>query len=163
MAVVVLVLAIVAYGYAMAAYPEYRTPGLLLGGLVALGLGIYFWRTEPETARTAIRIAPEELVLDRIALERTARGATLAGRVENTSERFRLREMTIALRLHDCPEAATGLAGCPVIGEASAIARPDTPPGQIRGFSAHYVFSNLPAVTGVLRFEWEIVATRATD
>jgi hypothetical protein len=162
MPVVVIVLVLVAYGYVLAAYPEYRRAGLVLGALVALGLGVYFWRTDPEATRTQIRIAPDELALDEIALERTARGATLSGRVRNGSADFRLREMTIVLRLHDCPEEATPLAECPVIGEATAIARPDTPPGQIRGFSAHYVFANLPPVTGVLRYEWVIAGTRAT-
>ena len=162
MPVAVIVLALVAYGYALAAFPEYRRAGLVLGALVALGLGLYFWRTEPEATRTQIRSAPEELALDEIALDRTARGATLTGRVRNGSPEFRLREMTIVLRLHDCPEEATPLPDCPVIGEATAIARPDTTPGRIRGFSAHYVFANLPPVTGVLRYEWAITGTRAT-
>lgn len=163
MPIVVLVLALMAYGYALAAFPEYRIPGLALGALAVLGLSLYFWRTEPEGERADERIAAEELALDRIELDPSARGATLAGRVHNRSESYRLREMTIALRLHDCPEEETALADCPVIGESRAIARPDTPPGQIRGFTAHYVFNNLPPVTGTLRYEWEIEGTRATE
>jgi hypothetical protein len=163
MPIAILVLALVAYGYALAAYPEYRMPGLVLGAAMAIGLGFYFWRTDPESARTAIRIAPEELTLDQLALDRVARGATLNGRVLNGSERFRLREMTLALRLHDCPEADMSLDRCPVIGESRAIARPDVPAGQIRGFTAHFAFANLPAVTGALRYEWTVETTRATE
>ena len=162
MPIAVLILVLIAYGYVLAAYPEYRLPGLALGAVAVVLLAGYFWRTEPEGARTASRIPPDELVLDQLALEQTPRGATFSGRVRNTSERFRLREMTIALRLHDCPAPETPLPECPVIGEATAIARPDAPPGQIRAFSTHYVFSNLPAVTGLLRWEWVIEETRAT-
>jgi hypothetical protein len=163
MPIAVLILVLLAYGYAMLAYPEYRTWGLGLGGLAVAGLGVYFWLNDPEAARTAIRIDPDELVLDALALERTARGATLTGRVRNTSERFRLREMTIELRLHDCPDETIALEECPVVGEANALARPDVPPGQIRGFTAQYVFSNLPPVAGMLRYEWVVTGTRATD
>jgi hypothetical protein len=163
MPIVVLVLVLVAYGYVMLAYPEYRTWGLALGGAVAAGLGAYFWLTDPETQRTAIRIAPEELTLDNLTLERTVRGAVLEGRVRNGSEDFRLREMTIDLRLHDCPDEEADLAECPVIGGATAIARPDVPPGEIRGFRANYLLANLPPATGVLRYEWVVTETRATE
>jgi hypothetical protein len=50
-----------------------------------------------------------------------------------------------------------------VIGEADAIARPDVPPGQLRGFSAHFLFTDVPPLTGTLRWDWRITATRATD
>lgn len=163
MPIVVIVLVLVAYGYVMLAYPEFRTWGLALGGVVAAGLGTYFWLTDPETQRAAIRIEPEELTLDNLSLERTVRGAVLEGRVRNGSETFRLREMTIALRMHDCPDAEVDLADCPVIGEASAIARPDAPPGQIRGFRANYLLATMPPAEGVLRYEWVVTDTRATE
>jgi hypothetical protein len=163
MPIAILVLVIVAYGYVMVAYPEYRTWGLALGAVVAAGLGAYFWFTEPESARTAARIGPDDVVLDQVELERTIRGATLSGRVRNQSQGFRLRELTIALRLHDCPEEDAELADCPVVGDAAAIARPDAPPGQVRSFTAHYTFPNLPPDISFLRWEWSIVETRATQ
>ena len=67
------------------------------------------------------------------------------------------------LRLRDCPAEDTVPDTCPVIGEATAIARPDVPPGQIRALSAHFVFSNLPPVAGTLRWDWRITGTRATS
>ena len=46
-------------------------------------------------------------------------------------------------------------------GEATAIARPDVPPGQIRGLSASFVFANLPPLLGTLSWGWDVVDTRA--
>jgi hypothetical protein len=159
--IIVLVLALVAYAFALLAYPEFRRPGLIGGALVAVGLAIYFWQQSPEASRAENRIASEEVALDQLDLERTVRGATLTGRVRNDSDRFRLRDMTLALRLYDCPEG-NAPPSCPVIGEAQAIARPDVPPGQLRGFSAHFIFADLPALTGTLRWDWRVVETRAT-
>jgi hypothetical protein len=162
MPIAVLVLVLVAYGYVMVAYPEYRTVGLALGGAAAVALGAYFWLTEPETARAGARIGPAELTLDALALEPTPRGARLTGRVTNGSAEYRLREMTIELTLHDCPGEATPLDDCAVIGESRALARPDAPPGQTRAFSAPFTFANIPAPAGVRRYEWAVTETRAT-
>ena len=158
MPIAVLVLTLVAYGFVLIAYPELRRIALIAGGLVAAGLTAYFLLAGPEEAG----IAPSELTLDQIVLERTVRGATIRGRVQNGSERFRLREMTLALRLHDCPTPEAAADTCPVIGEGEAIARPDAPPGQIRAFSAHFSLAGVPPVVGTLRWDLTIVATRAT-
>lgn len=163
MPIAVLVLALAAYAYALVNEPGFRRWGLLLGAGVGLGLAVYFWQNAPERALGSVRIGPEELTLDELALDTTQRGATLTGRVQNASELYRLREMTVDIRLFDCPDAETATEDCPVIGESSAIARPDTPPGQLRGFTAHFVFSNLPPLTGELRWDWRVSETRATD
>jgi hypothetical protein len=162
MPIAVLVLAVVAYAFVMVAYPEYRTIGLAVGGAIVAALGVYFWLSDPETTRSAARIAPEEVVLDDLAFERTLRGGRLTGRVVNRSPDQRLRELTIALRLHDCPEETTPLEDCVVIGESSAIARPDAPPGQVRALSATYIFASLPEPEGALRWEWTLTDIRAT-
>lgn len=163
MPIVVLILALAAYAYALITEPGIRR-WLLIGGAAAgLGLAVYLWQTSPETARAALRIAPDEVVLDQLAIERTPRGANLSGRVRNDSPEWRLRELTMTLRLRDCPDAASPPDACPVIGEASAIARPDVPPGQIRALSAHFIFANLPEPVGTLGWDWEITAIRATD
>ena len=161
MPIAVLVLALTAYAYALLAYPEFRRPGLIGGALIAAGLAIYFWRSSSEATRAGDRIPAAELILDQLDLRRTERGATLAGRVQNVS-RYHLRDMTVAVRLYDCPAAGTP-PSCPVIGEAEAIARPDVPPDQLRGFAAHFVFADLPALTGTLRWDWRVTATRATE
>ncbi len=163
MHIVVLVLALAAYAYALVASPAFRRWGLAGGAVAAAGLAVYFWQTSPETAEAHQRIAPGELTLDRIEVTPSLRGATMTGRVLNGSDRWRLRDMTIAVRLRDCPEAGAAPADCPVIGEASAIARPDVPPGQIRGFTAQFLFANLPEPEGDLEWDWTITATRATE
>jgi hypothetical protein len=163
MTIVVLALALAAYAFALVAEPGFRRWGLIGGAAVGLGLAVYFWQTSPETARSALRIEAEELTLDQVTLERRPRGATLSGRVANGSPEFHLREMMLDVRLYDCPTPGTALSDCPVIGEASAIARPDAPPGQLRAFSANFVFSNLPEPVGTLGWDWNIAGTRATE
>ncbi len=163
MPIVVLILALAAYAYALIIEPGIRRWGLVGGAAVGLGLAVYLWQTSPETTRAALRITPEQIVLDQLELARTPRGAVLAGRVRNASPEWRLREMTLTLRLRDCPEAATAPNTCPVIGEASAIARTDVPPGQIRAFSAHFIFASVPEPVGTLGWDWEITDIRATD
>lgn len=164
MPIVVLVLALVGYGYALLVLPQARRT-LVAGGLVvALALGFYLWRqSPPETERAAMRITPAELTFDQLDLSRSGRGATLTGRVTNGSDRYRLREMSLDLRLRDCPSPEAAPESCPTIGEAAAIARPDVPPGQIRSFSAHFIFANVPPVAGTLRWDWQVTALRATE
>ena len=153
----IVVLALVAYAIALVALPRFRLPVLIGGAVVAAIVVAALKFSGPE----AIAIAPSELTLDQIALERTVRGATITGRVANGSG-FRLRDMTLALRLHDCPTPETAPETCPVIGESSAITRPDVPPGQIRAFSAHFAFANVPPLVGTLRWDLTVAATRAT-
>ena len=124
-------------------------PWGVAGGLVAAaGLALYFTRQAPEAERAGTRITAAELTIDQVEVAPTPRGATLTGRVHNGSDAYRLRDLTLALRLRDCPAAETPVEACPVIGEATAIARPDAPPGQIRALSAHFLFSSLPPVAG---------------
>lgn len=157
MPIAVLVLVLVAYGYVLIAYPQVRKPALIGGALIAAIVATSVLLSRPE----AIAITADELTLDQIAVERTGRGASVAGRVENGSP-FRLRDMTLSLRLHDCADPDAEPATCPVIGESTAIARPDVPAGQIRAFAAHFVFAGVPPVAGTLRWEMSVVETRAT-
>jgi hypothetical protein len=163
MPVAVLILALVAYLAALLAYPGFRRWGIALGLAAAAALALYLARQPSETERAMTRIAADELGFDGIEVAPTARGATLTGRVRNGSEDYRLRDLTLALRLRECPAEETPLEDCPVIGESVAIARPDAPPGQIRALSAHFLFSSLPPVAGELRWDWRVTAIRATD
>lgn len=161
MPIAILVLSLVAFGYGMIRWPQARIPGLIAAALVAAILGFTAMRQTPEATRAATRILPDALTLDQIAFERTARGASVSGRVTNGSPNYRLREMTLLLRLHDCP-GDTPRDQCPVIGESRAIARPDVPPTQIRAFTAHFGFAGVPPVAGRLDWEMSILETRAT-
>lgn len=163
MSVAILVLALVAYGYVLLVYPEFRRWGLIGGVLAGAALGFYLWQQDPEAVQAGHRIESAQITLDTLALEHTPRGVTLSGRVTNRSPDYTLRDMTLLLRLRDCPAPGDAPEDCPVIGESRAIARPGVPPGQIRGFSAHFVFADLPSVAGTLRWDWEIVETRATE
>jgi 4-amino-4-deoxy-L-arabinose transferase-like glycosyltransferase len=163
MPVAILILALAAYIYAVAALPRFRLPGLALGALAAAGLTWYLLAVPGEREAARERIGPDELGLDLLALNDTPQGATLSGRVENRSPTARLREMTLRVDLYDCPPDAEAVTGCPVIAESEALARVDVPPGQLRGFSAAFVFPNRPPLTGVLRWSFEVTGTRATE
>lgn len=164
MPIAILVLFLVGYGYALVVLPQARLPLAAAGVVIGLGIAAYLWQQGPsEAERSATRIAAGELSFDQLDLARSGRGATLTGRVTNGSAAYRLREMSLDLRLRDCPSPETDPADCPTIGEASAIARPDAPPGQIRAFSAHFSFANVPPVTGTLRWDWTVTALRATE
>jgi len=162
MPIAALILAFAVYAYGLIAYPEFRLWGLSLGAALAIGVGVALWRDGIGPGSDAPFIAAEDLTLDALALRRTQRSAALTGRVLNGSSDFRLREMTLRLRLFDCPDESVAVETCPVIGDATASARPDAPPGQIRGFEALFVFTNLPPLTGVLRWDWAVTETRAT-
>ena len=157
MPIAILVLVLVAYGYVLIAFPQVRIPALSGGAAIAAIIAASVFLSRPQQ----ITIAPEALTLDQIVVERTARGASMTGRVENGSP-FRLRDMTLSLRLHDCAEPDAEPATCPVIGESTTIARPDVPSGQIRAFTAHFAFANVPPVLGTFRWEMTVVETRAT-
>ena len=163
MPIAVLVLALVAYVYALVALPAFRRAGILIGVVLAAVLAIYLAQAGSESDRSATRISPAELTLSDLDFVRTVRGGTLSGRVTNASPRYRLRELTLAVRLRDCPEPSAAVDSCPVIGKSTAIARPDVPPGQIRALQAHFLFSSVPPVAGTLRWDWRITAIRATD
>ncbi len=162
MPVAVLIVVIALYVYALVAAPRYRVPGVIAGVLILAGLGWYFFASPSQTERAATLVTVEDLTLDQLDLERTIRGATLRGRVANGAGTAHLREMTITVRLFDCELEDTDLEDCATIGESAAIARVDVPPGQLRGFSAHYIFTNLPPLVGVLRWDHRITALRAT-
>lgn len=160
MPIVVLVVVLVAYAWAMIVYPGFRRPGTLAGLAVTAALAAYFALNEPEDVSAGRRIAPEELIIDAVTIERTIRGATMSGRVLNRSPEYRLRDMTLSLRLREC---GAGLeAECPIIAEASAIARPEAPPGQLRAFSATFLFNALPPSSEAQHWEWKVTAIRAT-
>ena len=162
MPVAVLIVVIAVYVYALVAAPRFRIPGAIGGVVVLAGLGWYLLASPSQTERAATLVSVEDLTLDGLELERTIRGATLSGRVANAAETSRLREMTITVRLFDCELEDTALEDCATIGESAAIARVDVPPGQLRGFSAHYIFPDLPPLAGVLRWDHRITALRAT-
>lgn len=162
MPIAVLVLSLVAFGYVLIRWPAARLPGLLAAAVVAAILGLTLSRQPPEGTLVTTRIPADQLTLDQIAFARTPRGASISGRVTNGSPSYRLRDMTLTLRLHDCPADDTPRDQCPVIGESRAIARPDVPPTQIRAFTAHFGFAGVPPVEGRLDWDLAITETRAT-
>ena len=163
MPIAVLVLALVAYVLVLIPYPEFRRWAVAGGVVAALGLAFYFSREAPEATPAGTASPPEELTLDQIDVEQTVRGATLTGRVQNGSERYRLRDLTLALRLRDCPDRGRGAGDLPGDRRGHGDRPADVPAGQIRALSAHFLFSSLPPVAGTLRWDWRIAAIRATD
>jgi hypothetical protein len=160
MPIAVLVLALLAYGYVLLAFPEYRVAALAVGAAAGLALAAHFWLADQGAGRAAPAIPLEQIAITGVSVEPTLRGATISGTVRNDAPQLRLDEVTLALSLRDCPDAATPAEACPVAGQATAIARPDVPPGEERPFRADFIFRPVPALSGEARYEWLLVEAR---
>ena len=119
MPIAVLVLALVAYGAALVAYPGFRRWGIAGGLVAAAGLGFYLAREAPEAVRAGdahrrlgARPRPGRGGADGAGRDADRRGSTTARTA------YRLRDLTLALRLRDCPAEDTA---------------PDDLPGHRRG------------------------------
>ena len=163
MPIAVLILAVIAYVYAMFSLPQFRLPGAIVGVVVAAAVGWYLYSAESAADRAARVISLDEVVLDQISLDRTPRGATLRGRVANKAEAATLQQMTIEARIFDCPDADAELSECGIIGDSVATAFVSVPPGQLRGFSIPFVFSGMPDVEGELKWDQTVIAVRASN
>jgi hypothetical protein len=161
MAIAVLVLALVAYGYLLIAFPEHRPIALGLGGAAAAAAAAYFWLGDPETRRAAPLIPPEQVEITEVAVTPTIRGVDMTGQVLNRTAAHPLAEVTIALTMRDCPPDAPPDEACAVAGESRAIARPDAPPGEARPLRASFIFRPAPTIAGEARYEWRLVEARA--
>ncbi|WP_112323458.1 hypothetical protein [Oceanibium sediminis] len=144
-------------------YPHLR---ILALGVVALfgSLAAYLFFGDYGTpANQGQRISVDELVLEDVTFVQDNRFDRLQGRVTNTSEAYRLRDFDVAVRLFDCPLPDAERSACNVVGEETGIARADVPAGQTRPFDAVLGLSQLPALKGVLVWDYEITSTRATE
>lgn len=166
MPVAVVILAILGFLYLLISQPNYRK--LIIGGgiVTVLLITVLVILNPSESAYRTTRIAPEELIIDQLEYAPTLRGATITGRVQNTSPIGHVREIVLDMRLYDCPPDYTELTECLITGDATAIARPDIPPLQTRGFTVQFLFSDTLPLSGKLVWTLtpsEIGATRATD
>ncbi len=163
MPVAALVLVILLYVYLLISKRELRKP-LLAGGVVAMLLVLILTLLVPsESTNRTTRVSLDDLTIDELILTRTERGATISGRMQNGSSNGHIREVVIDMRLFDCAPGHQDLDDCLIIGDASAIARPSIPPGQTRGFTAQFLFSNLPVLSGELAWTLTPAEIRATQ
>lgn len=98
--------------------------------------------------------AAEDLVLSAIEIDEGPRFTAFSGRVENRSWGLRLKGFDVTASLMDCPADTSAPADCAIIGEDTAHARVDVPPGQTRAFRVVMTFAGTPPVQGVARWDY---------
>lgn len=151
------------YIYILFRMPELRIAGSIIAFVLIGGLGFYMFTVPPEPQVESNRITIEEITLEALTLTLDPRTASLKGRAINGSAKYTLTGIEIDVKLYDCPDEEVAFTECFTIGEDDGYARLTAPPGQLRDFTATFLFNNLPEVMGVLRWEHTITGTRALD
>ncbi len=85
---------------------------------------------------------------------------TLSGRIHNGSDARTIEELTLTVRLYDCPTGSLGDA-CVVIGEDTANVPVKVPPGQTRALQGEVAYYDLPEVEGQRVWDYEVTRIRA--
>ncbi|MCF6272960.1 MAG: hypothetical protein L3J37_07175 [Rhodobacteraceae bacterium] len=151
------------YIYILFRRPEMRIAGSIIAFMLIGGLVAYMVFSPPEQQVERNRISIEDITLEGLELDIGPRTAMLTGSAINGSTSYTLTGVTIDITLYDCANDDTPLDACFTIGEDDGYARMVTPPGQLRDFRATFLFSNMPSIKGVLRWEHKIISTRALD
>tara|TARA_R110000850_G_scaffold30797_1_gene85084 strand:+ start:199 stop:693 length:495 start_codon:yes stop_codon:yes gene_type:complete len=142
-------------------FPEYRLGAI--GALVVIAgvFGTYFYVSEPTETTQNAAIDPDKLALRDVNFLVDPRFITMLGQVQNLADNANLLEMSLELRALDCPQSDSPVVECIVIGDDEGTARVTVPPQQLRAFRAVFMLRNLPEVSGVLRWNYTLVSTRA--
>ncbi|MEX0970138.1 MAG: hypothetical protein WD046_06820 [Paracoccaceae bacterium] len=142
-------------------FPEYRLG--IAGALVVVVavFGTYFSLSEPTEKTQISAIDPDNLALRDVEFLVEPRFVTMVGQVHNLADGAELLVMNLVLRALDCPLVDSPVVECIVIGDDDGTARVTVPPQQLRSFRAVFMLRNLPAVAGVLRYNYTLASTRA--
>jgi len=151
------------YIYVLFRLPEMRIAGTIIATVLIGGLAYYTFTAPSAPEEELNRISVEELGLEDVTLEFGPRLATLSGRAINNSATYALTGINFDIKLYDCAAEDTPLAECFIIGENMTEARLTAPPGQLRAFETSLIFSNMPEVTGVQRWDYEVISIRALE
>lgn len=163
MPIVYLAVIIALYATILWKFPQFRLAGGIMGVLIVGGVTGYLVLVPSAGELQGSRISASELRLEAVSLEDNGRSLVLSGRVENLSENFVLRDMTLRVRLYDCPSSDSELNACEIVGDDEGIARATVPPGQVREFSAIFYYPGLPDMRGEMRWQEDILTVRATE
>lgn len=160
----IVILLILVLGSALVAWymPQLRAIALvvlvLFGGL----LSYLFFSNGSQPDRQAHLIPISDIVLSQLDYSQDPSLNRISGNMLNNSQDYRLRSVTIRLTLHDCPYEESDFDECVIIADDTAQTFVDIPPGQLRSFGVLMSFPNLPILEGVLRWRYELIASRAT-
>ncbi len=161
MAVVEIFVVLSLYIYVLFRLPEMRIAGTIIASVLVGGV-VYYSFTAPSAPEEELnRITVDEISLEDVNLKLDPRVSKLSGRVDNGSQAYTLTGVRFDVKLYDCAAQDTPLTDCFIIGEDTKEARLSAPPGQLRAFEAALIFANLPAVDGVLRWDYHVTALRA--
>jgi len=151
------------YIYILLRVPHLRLAGGIVAAALLGGLSYYLLATDPEPRAEMRRIDVVEVTLSDVDLEIGVRTSELSGRVVNGSENFNMTGVLLNVKLFDCPTADSSLSECYTIGEDSGEARVTVPPGQLRSFTASFLFVSLPEIIGEFRWTYEVIGIRALE
>ena len=151
------------YIYVLFRLPEMRIAGTIIATVLIGGL-VYYTLTSSSAPEAELdRIKVEEVQLEEVDLVLGPRIATLSGRAINNSAEYTLTGILFDVKLYDCAADDTPLESCFIIGEDSGEARLSAPAGQLRTFAASLLFSNLPDVEGVQRWDYTVISLRGLE
>jgi hypothetical protein len=151
----IVILAIVA---AFFFFPRFRSALLVLIGVLAVGVIVFYAYQQMEEKASRGRIANTDVHLTELRLIPRSPGAyTLVARLRNGSAQFTIQSLQIRLTLRDCVSKNQ----CETIGETIQNLSLSVPPGQTRGLEERMYFSNLPSLKGNLEWNYAVVEIRA--
>ncbi len=124
--------------------------------LVVVGIIAYFaWYQEQSLQDAKLLIAPSEVELAEMRLQRDDRASWLIGRVRNLSAQYTLHELVLRASLEDCVAEQ-----CETVDQADIIFKPDVPAQQARDFRQRIYFTAPLNPRGELTPRYEVLATR---
>ena len=151
------------YIYVLFRLPEMRIAGTIIASVLLGGLAYYTYTAPSAPEEELNRISMQEITIEAADLALDTRVSTLGGRVINNSATYTLTGIRFDVKLYDCATEDTPFAECFIIGEDEKEAHLSAPPGQLRAFEAALIFTNLPDVEGVLRWDYNVTALRAIE
>ncbi len=144
-------------------YPQLRAVAVIVLVVFGGAVSTYFILGGGLVEQQANKITAEDVNLMNVTLTEEGGYTVLSGRVQNLSTAYNLRDFDVEVRLFDCPEAESELTECLVISDEKGIARVAIPPEQTRRFRTVFRFPALPALEGVLRWEWQVLDATTSD
>jgi hypothetical protein len=117
---------------------------------------------EQERVASRSRVAPQEVELSDMRLERTPydssyRSYQLTGRIKNLSNAFNIDSIQLRIVLNDCVAASD----CSTVGDRTEDISVSVPPRQTRGIDQTISFSAVPPFRGAFVWSYSIAEIRA--
>jgi hypothetical protein len=142
--------------------PRFGKALLVLAGVLVVVLVAVNEQDEQERVASRSRVAPQEVELSDMRLERTPydssyRSYQLTGRIKNLSNAFNIDSIQLRIVLNDCVAASD----CSTVGDRTEDISVSVPPRQTRGIDQTISFSAVPPFRGAFVWNYSIAEIRA--